>query len=162
MRNIVLVCSLSIGLFLGFVAQAQVFSLGTKIQKKAMFQAAVNYPFVYSKYKMPHEFMLGIDYTTKNKYSPSGIMPQATYGFRMVDKDRKDYFLMIGTLVGYNFQLSSDFKNQIRVSPFVYLEFVGLLNVKAGYDYSTQIKKGYPFISLGFGGLHMLRNFSIM
>lgn len=141
---------------------AQIFSLGTKYQEKFMFQATFNYPFVYSKYKMPHEFMLGVDYTTKNKHAPSGIMPQATYGVRIVDKDRVDYFLMAGTSVGYNFQLYSNYKNQVKVSPFVYLEYGAVLNLKVGYDYSTQLGKGDPFVSIGIGGLHMFRNFTIM
>lgn len=143
-------------------ADAELFSLGTKYQEKLMFHATVNYPFVYSKYKMPHEFMLGVDYTTKNMYAPSGVMPQATYAVRVVDKDRVDYFLMAGTSVGYNFQLSSNYKNQVKVSPFVYLEYGAVLNLKVGYDYSTQLGKGYPFVSIGIGGLHMFRNFTIM
>lgn len=126
-----------------------------------MFQATLNRPFIYDKGRILHEFMLGVDYTTKNKFAPSGIMLQATYGYRFVDNVKKEYFFMLGTSVGYNFQLSSGFENQIKIGPFAYLELLAFLNIKAGYEYSTQIQKGYPFISIGFGGLHMLRHFKI-
>lgn len=90
--------------------------------------------------------MLGVDYAQKNKFAPSGIMPQATYGYRFVDNVKKEYFFMLETSVGYNFQLSSGFENQIKISPLAYLELLAFLNIKAGYGYSTQIQKGYRFI----------------
>lgn len=157
--KIVTISLFVINLFLTVKLNGQIFSVGTKIQKKALFQVTLNHPFVYNKYDTPHEFMLGVDYTTKNKHAPSGILPQATYGYRLVDDRRKPYFVMMGTSVGYNFQLSRGFENQFKISPFLYLEYSGFLNLKVGYDYSTQIQKGYPFVSIGLGGLQMFRHF---
>ena len=85
-------------------------------------------------------------------------MPQATYGYRLWDDKRSEFFVMVGSSAGYNFQLSRDFSNQIKVSPFVYAEYIGVINVKIGYDYATKINKGFPFISVGLGGFHALRN----
>lgn len=82
-------------------------------------QATLIRPFIYDKGRILHEFMLGVDYTTKNKFAPSGIMLQATYGYRFVDNVKKEYFFMLGTSVGYNFQLSSGFENQIKSVPLL-------------------------------------------
>lgn len=151
---------------LGFVLftkplEAQVLSLGAKAQKQVMFQTVAHYVLGDGSSRSAHAYMLGVDYTTKNKYAPSGIMPQATYGYRLWEEKRSDFFVMVGSSAGYNFQLSRDFPHQIKVSPFVYAEYLGVINVKMGYDYAPKINTGYPFISLGLGGFLAFRNFVI-
>ncbi|MBA5793299.1 hypothetical protein H1R17_03105 [Flavobacterium sp. xlx-214] len=140
---------------------AQIVSVGGKFQKDWMFQTTINYPFVFDE-DSRHEVMLGLDYTSKNNQAPSGLTPQITYGYYVVDSAYKDFMVMAGVSTGYTVNLNSAFKSQIRVSPFVYAEYFSFLNVKVGYDYGTQINKGYPYVSIGLGGFHMFRHFKIM
>lgn len=58
--------------------QAQLFSVGYKQSKSAMFHVTFNYPLVFENDK-PYEFMLGADYATRNRHIPSGLTPQATF-----------------------------------------------------------------------------------
>ena len=153
--------SILLVLFVKSMATAQIINVGGKFQKDVMFQATLNYPFVFDE-SSHHEVMLGVDYTSNNKQFLSGLTPQITYGYYVVDNAYKDFMVMAGVSSGYTVNFNSSFKNQIRVSPFVYAEYFGFLNIKVGYDYATQINKGYPYVSIGLGGFHMFRHFKIM
>lgn len=148
-------------LFTSVSSVAQVLSVGYKYQEKGMFQATFNYPFLFSS-STHHELMLGVDYTSKNDQASSGLTPQFTYGYYIIDNADNDYTLMVGISTGCNFNFNSTFENQFKVTPFVYTELMGLLNVKVGVDYSVQLQKGYPFLSLGLGGLHLFRHLKMM
>lgn len=153
--------SILLVLFVKSIATAQIVNVGGKFQKDLMFQATLNYPFVFDE-DSRHEVMFGLDYTSKNNQAPSGLTPQITYGYYVVDHANKDFMIMAGVSTGYVVNLNSTFKCQIRVSPFVYAEYFSFLNVKVGYDYNTQIKKGYPYVSIGLGGFHMLKHLKVM
>lgn len=156
--------SLLLALFLGITiipSYAQLINLGYKYQEKGMFNATINYPMIYDRHTH-HELMLGIDYTTKNTKAPSGISPQLSYGYFLVDNSRTNYLLMAGLSTGYQVTLHNPYKNQFRVSPYIYTELVAVFNLKVGYDYMMPLQKGYPFISIGIGGLHMFRHLNFM
>lgn len=140
---------------------AQIINLGYKYQEKGMFNATLNYPMIYDRYTH-HEFMLGVDYTSKNRKAPSGISPQLTYAYFVVDNSRTNYMLMTGVSTGYQVSMHNPFKNQFKLSPYIYAEFIAVLNLKIGYDYFLPLQKGYPYVSLGLGGLHMFRHLSFM
>ncbi|WP_437921407.1 hypothetical protein [Sphingobacterium sp. LRF_L2] len=148
-------------LFMGIgYSPAQVLQLGTKLDKKLMFNATLNYPFFFSKYKA-YELMVGLDYSSKNNQMPSGIAPQVTYGYFLVERPARDYLLFTGLTAGYVLDLNKEFDNQFRVSPHLYAE-IKFVAIKVGFDYMLPLKRGYPFISLGFGGGHLLRHFKVM
>lgn len=143
-----------------FHANAQVFNIGGKYSEKSMFQASINVPLLFDKDK-PYDFALGLDYTTGNKLAPSGLQPQLTAMYFLVDDKNKSYLVSANLSAGYLFDFNKHFDNEIRVSPHLYLEFI-LMNIKVGYDYLMSSQKGYPFISIGFGGGHLFRHFSVM
>lgn len=149
-------------LFTGYLpVKAQVVHLGYKYQEKGMFQASFNYPFLYDE-ATHHEWMLGIDYTSKNDKAPSGIAPQFTYGYYIKDNPKSDYLIMTGITAGYQFSLHNRHENQFKITPYVYGELIGILNIKVGYEYMFPMQKGYPFVAVGIGGLHMLRHMRFM
>lgn len=140
---------------------AQIFSLGYRQDKKAMFQAEFNYPFLMDKNR-PYNFLVGLDYTTPNKAVPSGLSPQLTFGYYVLDDEYKDYLVMAGLGTGYLFDFNKQFDNQFRITPHLYFEYLGLLNLKLGYNYMIPLQKGYPYVSIGVGGFHMFRYFRLM
>ncbi|TDS11666.1 hypothetical protein B0I21_1077 [Sphingobacterium paludis] len=142
-------------------SQAQIVSLGYKQQQKPMVQVSLNYPFILSAYS-PFEFMVGVDYTTKNKAVPSGFVPQTTLHYYLVDSKRYNYLLAVGAGAGYMFDFNSNHENQIRISPHLYLEYSAILNLRVGYDVMFPNNRGYPFISIGIGGLHGFRHMKWM
>lgn len=139
---------------------AQLFSIGYKQHKSGMFHTTFNHPLIFDNNK-PYELMLGADYTTKNKHMPSGLAPQASFMYYIDGDRRKDYLIGTGLHTGYLFDFNKQFKNQTRVTPFFYYEYIGLVNLKIGYDYMLPSNKGYPFISIGIGGLMMFKDFSL-
>lgn len=143
-----------------FPVAAQIVNIGYKYQEKGMFQTSFNYPFLYDG--SSHEWMLGIDYTSKNDKAPSGITPQITYGYYLKDNPNSDYFIMTGITAGYQFSLHKSYENQFKITPYVYGELIGIVNIKIGYDYMLPLQKGYPFVSVGIGGLHMFRHLRFM
>lgn len=144
----------------GSALHAQIIGLGSKFDKKAMFQATFNAPLIFDKDK-PYDVALGIDYTTGNKSVPSGLQVQVT-GMIFLDEGRnKSHLLSAGVTTGYLFDFNTNFDNQFRVSPHLYLELFPVY-IKAGYDYSMPLQKGTPFVSIGIVGGYMFRHFSIM
>lgn len=139
---------------------AQIISVGYKYEEKSMFQSTVNLPFLMDKNK-PYEYMAGIDYTTKNSFAPSGIAPQLTGGYYIIDDKHKSNILSLQLSAGYLFDLNKNFQNQVRLSPHVYFELNGIFNFKAGYDFFMPLEKGYPYVSIGVGGLLSLRHMNI-
>ncbi|SUJ29023.1 Uncharacterised protein [Sphingobacterium spiritivorum] len=141
-------------------AGAQIINIGYKYEEKSMFQTTINIPFVMDKNK-PYEYMAGLDYSTKNALAPSGIAPQLTGGYYIIDDKRKSNILSLQLSAGYLFDLNKNFQNQVRLSPHVYFELNGIFNFKAGYDFLMPLEKGYPYVSIGLGGLLSLRHMSI-
>lgn len=148
-------------LLFGGLLQAQIISAGFKYEKKGMFQATVNYPFLFDKEK-PFDFYAGFDYTTKNEEVPSGLAPQLGFAYYMVDDKAKDFLVSANLNAGYLFDFNPEFENQFRITPHIYFEFISLLNLKVGYDYLMPLNQGFPFISIGIGGGFMFRHFSVM
>lgn len=139
---------------------AQLIGAGTKFDKQFMFQANVNIPIKFdSNYK--YEIAFGVDYTTNNPEAPSGLQPQVTGIYYIVDEKAKSYLVYGGLTAGYLFDFNKEFDNQIRLTPHIYFEYYSLIYIKAGVDYATPVNKIYPFISVGIGGGHMFRHFSI-
>jgi len=126
-----------------------------------MLNITANYP-IFIKQNKKFDLLLGTDYTTSNKNVPSGLAPQVTFNYFIVDNSLKDYMIYVGLTKGYLFDFNKDFENQFRITPHIYFEYMGLLNIKTGYDYLFPLKKGYPFISVGLGGLYMNKNLKIM
>ncbi|SEH85322.1 hypothetical protein SAMN02927937_01780 [Paenimyroides aquimaris] len=139
---------------------AQVFSLGGKYDKKAMFQAALNVPVLFDNDK-PYDVAFGLDYTTPNKNMPSGLQLQVTGMYFLDEGSSKSHLISAGITGGYLLDFNKEFSNQFRLSPHVYAEF-GLLTVKAGYDYLLPLQQGTPFVSVGLGGGYLFRHFKIM
>ncbi len=142
-------------------AKSQIINLGYKQQEKGMLQFSFNYPFVLDRYK-PYEVMLGIDYTTNNRKAPSGVSPQATFHYYLWDKASSNYLLGVGASAGYLFDFNKAYSNQLRFSPHLYFEYGLLCNVRAGYDLLPAQQRGYPYISIGIGGLHLMRRLRMM
>lgn len=141
--------------------QAQIASASVKWQEEWMFDASLNYPlFIENDGKF--DLMIGANYTTPNSKFPSGLQPQLTGIYRLVDNPTKDYFLSVQLTSGYLIDFTSDFENQFRLSPHFYLEYIGIFNLKMGYDYLMPFNKGYPFVSIGIGGFYMFKDFKIM
>lgn len=163
MKNIRFIAKI-IGIFLLlFCSQsitAQVFSLGAKYDKAQMFQASINIPVMFDKYK-PYDFAFGLDYTSPNTKAPSGLQPQFTAMYFLVDDKYKSYNISVGITSGYLFDFNKEFNNQFRVSPYIYME-VFPFNVKVGHDYVMPLNQGQFFVSLGIGGGYLFRHFSIM
>lgn len=147
-------------LLVGGPIHAQVFSLGGKYDKKAMFQAALNVPVLFDKDK-PYDVAFGLDYTTPNKNMPSGLQFQVTGMYFLDEGSSKSHLISAGITGGYLLDFNKEFSNQFRFSPHLYAEF-GLLTVKAGYDYLLPLQQGTPFISVGLGGGYLFRHFKIM
>jgi hypothetical protein len=152
---------LLIFVFMSWKAHGQILSLGVKWEEKLMGEASANLP-VFWKNDSKFDLMLGVNYTTPNKEFPSGLQPQVTGMYRIVSGEYKDYFLSFNLTSGYLFDFSSEFDHQFRFSPHLYFEYLGFLNLKVGYDYVMPLEKGYPFISIGLGGLYMFKDFRIM
>ncbi len=148
-------------LFLGSLIQAQIISAGFKYEKRGMFQATVNYPFLFDKEK-PYDFYAGADYTTKNEEVPSGLAPQLGFAYYLVDNKTKDFLVSANLNAGYLFDFNPEFENQFRITPHIYFELLSLLNLKVGYEYLMPLNQGFPFISVGIGGGFMFRHFSVM
>ncbi|SFT02553.1 hypothetical protein [Sphingobacterium wenxiniae] len=147
--------------FLGMQSlHAQVVSVGGKFDKKPMFQASLNAPVFFNKY-LPYDIAFGLDYTTRNKEAPSGLQPQVTGMYFIVDNDYKDFLVSANVTAGYLFDFNKQFANQFRVSPHVYFE-IPFCMVKVGYDYTMPLNKGYPFVSVGLGGFLLFRHFKVM
>ncbi len=142
-------------------AVAQIFSLGMKQDKRPMFQAALNVPLVFNTDKN-YDFTVGVDYTSKNSKQPSGLAPQLGFVRYIVDNRYKDFLVSANVQTGYLFDFNKGMDNQFRVSPHLYVEYQGFFHCRVGYDYAMPLQKGYPFVSIGIGGLMMFRHFSIM
>ncbi|KAA5534284.1 hypothetical protein [Paenimyroides baculatum] len=147
-------------LFCNHSIKAQVFSLGAKYDKAAMFQASFNVPVLFDKYK-PYDFAFGLDYTSPNAKAPSGLQPQFTAMYFLVDDKYKSYNISAGITSGYLFDFNKEFNNQFRVSPYVYTE-VFPFTIKVGHEYVMPLNQGQFFISIGIGGGYLFRHFSIM
>lgn len=143
------------------ITNAQIISAGVKFDKKPMFQATFNAPIFFDKNK-PFDIFWGADYTTKNSEIPSGLAPQLSFAYYLVDDEYKDFILSANFTAGYLFDFNKKFDNQFRFSPHIYFEFLSLFNAKLGYDYLTPFNKGFPFISIGIGGGMMFRHFRVM
>ncbi len=141
--------------------KAQIIHAGAKFDRKLMFNATANYAVFY-KDKKPFELMIGADFTTGNDKVPSGLAPQISFGYFIVGDEYKDYMIFGGLTGGYLFDFNKEFENQFRITPHIYFEYMALLNLKIGYDYLMPHHKGYPFISIGIGGLQMFRHFKVM
>lgn len=152
---------LFIGLQFSFDGFSQVFSVGAKQDKRTMFQAALNFPVVFDNNKN-YDFTIGVDYTSKNHTQPSGLSPQLGFVRYIVDSKYKDFLVSANVQTGYLFDFNRGMGKQFRVSPHLYIEYQSFLNCKIGYDYAMPLQKGYPFVSIGIGGLMMFRHFSIM
>ena len=152
---------LLLGIFTISKASAQIFSLGIKQDKRPMFQAALNVPVVFDRDKN-YDFTVGVDYSSKNPKQPSGLAPQVGFVRYIVDNRYKDFLVSANVHTGYLFDFNKGMDNQFRVSPHLYVEYQALFNCRIGYDYMMPLQKGYPFISIGIGGLMMFRHFSIM
>lgn len=120
-------------LFCNHSIKAQVFSLGAKYDKAAMFQASFNVPVLFDKH-MPYDFAFGLDYTSPNAKAPSGLQPQFTAMYFLVDDKYKSYNISAGITSGYLFDFNKEFNNQFRVSPYVYTE-VFPFTAKVGHEY---------------------------
>lgn len=152
---------LQISIFLlGSLVQAQILSAGFKYDKKGMFQASLNFPFLLDKEK-PYDFYAGVDYTTKNEEMPSGLAPQLGFAYYLVDDKTKDFLISANLNAGYLFDFNEEFDNQFRLTPHIYFELISLLNLKIGYEYWMPLNQGFPFISIGIGGGFMFRHFSV-
>lgn len=139
---------------------AQIVGVGTKLDKQFMFQANVNVPIKFNA-NNKYDLAFGVDYTTPNSKAPSGLQPQMTGIVYLVDDKSKSNLVYGGLTTGYLFDFNKEFDNQIRITPHIYYEYMSLIYIKAGADYATPINKIYPFISIGIGGGHMFRHFSI-
>lgn len=148
-------------LLLCYKSNAQLFSLGAKWEEKLMFELSINQPLFW-KNDGKFDLLLGANFTTGNKKWPSGLQPQFTGIYRIVDNKYKEYFFSFQLTAGYLFDFNTAFKNQLRISPHVYFEYNALFYIKAGYDFYTPLNLGYPYISVGIGGLCMLKHFRIM
>lgn len=102
-------------------SNAQIIHVGGKMDKNLMFNATLQAPFFFHK-KMPYELMFGVDYTTKNNDAPSGLAPQVTFGYFLVDSPNKSYLVFAGLTSGYLFDFNKQFDNQLRLSPHLYTE----------------------------------------
>lgn len=134
--------------------RCQIIGLGYKNEKKGMFQTTVNLPLTFSKDNWI-DFAAGIDFTSKNHLAPSGFsMNASAYHYLIGDDDIQAS--LIGLETGYliNTGLGND---TYKLTPYVYYER-SLFYVRAGVDYYFRLEKGYPFVSIGFGGLHIIRN----
>jgi len=140
--------------------KAQIISLGSKFDKSFMFQSSINIPILFDNNK-PYDFAFGLDYTTSNTKSPSGLQPQITAMYFLIDDKYKSYNLSVGVTSGYLFDFSKEFNNQFRVSPYVYIEAFPF-NIKLGHNYAMAINQGQFFISIGIGGGYLFRHFSVM
>jgi len=149
---LVLICNQSV--------KAQVFSVGAKYDKATMFQASFNIPVLFDKYK-PYDFAFGLDYTTPNAKAPSGLRPQFTAMYFLIDDKYKSYNVSAGVITGYLFDFNKEFNNQFRVSPHVYMEAFPF-TIKVGHDYVMPLNQGHFFISIGIGGGYLFRHFSVM
>jgi len=147
-------------LFCNHSIKAQVFSLGAKYDKAAMFQASFNVLVLFDKYK-PYDFAFGLDYTSPNAKAPSGLQPQFTAMYFLVDDKYKSYNISAGITSGYLFDFNKEFNNQFRVSPYVYMEAFPF-TVKVGHEYVMPLNQGQFFVSIGIGGGYFFRHFSIM
>lgn len=165
MRLILVVVALSI--LPTLEVAAQVVSIGMKQNKSTMFQASVNLPLLAnaSSSNESHDYFVGLDYTTKNKHMPSGLQPQFTYAYYLIDDDKKAHILSTNLGAGYliDFRSKSEFQNQFTINPHIYYEYFALLNVRVGYEHMFPFQKGYPYVSVGLGGfVNLFRNFKIM
>jgi len=113
-------------LFCNHSIKAQVFSLGAKYDKAAMFQASFNIPVMFDKYK-PYDFAFGLDYNSPNTKAPSGLQPQFTAMYFVVDDKYKSYNISAGVTTGYLFDFNKEFNNQFSISPYVSRKFFRLL-----------------------------------
>lgn len=139
---------------------AQLIGVGTKFDKQFMFQANVNVPIKFNA-NNKYDLAFGVDYTTSNSKAPSGLQPQMTGIIYLVDEKNKSFLVYGGLTAGYLFDFNKEFDNQIRLTPHIYYEYSSLIYIKVGADYATPINKVYPFLSIGIGGAHMFRHFSI-
>ncbi|SMC57004.1 hypothetical protein [Moheibacter sediminis] len=154
--------TLSLILFIAgnLIVNAQFIGVGTKFDKKFMFQATANIPIKFdSNYKFDLAF--GVDYTTSNDQAPSGLQPQVTGIMYLVDDKNKSYLIYGGLTAGYLFDFNKEFDSQIRLTPHIYFELSSLFYAKAGVDYAMAVNKVYPFVSIGIGGGHMFRHFTM-
>lgn len=135
-------------------AWSQIIGFGYKNEKKGMFQATINLPLTYSKDNWI-DVAAGLDYTTKNHLAPSGFSMNASAYHYLIGDDNIQASL-IGLESGYliNTGLGND---TYKLTPYVYYER-SLFYIRAGVDYYFREEKGYPFVSVGFGGLHIMRN----
>jgi len=147
-------------LFCNQSVKAQIINVGAKYDKAAMFQASFNIPILFDKYK-PYDFAFGLDYTSPNAKAPSGLQPQFTAMYFLVDDKYKSYNISAGVTTGYLFDFNKEFNNQFRISPYVYTE-VFPFNIKVGHEYVMPLNQGQFFISIGIGGGYLFRHFSIM
>lgn len=147
-------------LFCNHSLKAQVFGLGAKYDKAAMFQASFNIPVLFDKYK-PYDFAFGLDYTSPNAKAPSGLQPQFTAMYFLVDDKYKSYNISAGIASGYLFDFNKEFSNQFRVSAYVYMEAFPF-TIKVGHEYVMPLNQGQFFVSIGIGGGYLFRHFSIM
>lgn len=139
---------------------AQLIGVGTKFDKEFMFQANLNVPIKFNS-NNKYDLAFGVDYTTPNSEAPSGLQPQMTGIVYLVDDKLKSHLIYGGLTAGYLFDFNEEFDNQFRLTPHIYWEYTSLIYAKVGVDYATPINKVYPFISIGIGGGHMFRHFSI-
>jgi len=99
-------------------------------------------------------------FTVKTK-APSGLQPQFTAMYFLVDDKYKSYNISAGITSGYLFDFNKEFNNQFRVSPYVYMETFPF-NIKVGHEYVMPLNQGQFFVSIGIGGGYLFRHFSIM
>ena len=159
-RFIAKIIGISLFLFCSQLLKAQVFSLGAKYDKEAIFHASFNILVLFDKYK-PYDFAFGLDYTSLNAKAPSGLQPQFTAMYFLVDDKYKSYNISAGITSGYLFDFNKEFNNQFRVSPYVYMEAFPF-NIKVGHEYAMPLNQGQFFVSIGIGGGYLFRHFSIM
>lgn len=159
-RSITKIIVVFLFLFCNQSVKAQIINVGAKYDKVAMFQASFNVPVLFDKHK-PYDFAFGLDYTSPNAKAPSGLQPQFTAMYFLVDDKYKSYNISAGVTSGYLFDFNKEFNNQFRVSPYIYTE-VFPFNIKVGHEYVMPLNQGQFFISIGIGGGYLFRHFSIM
>ena len=133
-------------------AQAQL-SNGYKYGEQGMYHVMLNIPFSNASpfYSSPFYFYSGLDFTTKNRKVPSGLAPQVGLAYKIVENEDSATLVSANLNAGYLFDFNKKFDNQFRVSPHLYCELVGNIQIRAGYEYMMPFRKGYPFFSIGIG-----------
>lgn len=136
---------------------AQLIGLGYKYQERSMFQASVNYPFDSGLDRIAG-VTGGIDFTTKNRMAPSGVTLQITPYHYLFDRQLKNQggAILIGSDLGYHLNTGQG-ENGFKAAPHLYVDFI-LVYLKIGAEYYNSTGRTYPFVSIGIGGIHGIRN----